>query len=289
MAIRNILVPTDFSPHADAALERAAKLAQRLGARVHLLHAYAVPVDMEYPLPPQLIDQVRAQAREQLERSKKSVAEAGVPCDAQALPVSAVSAILEQASALSADLIVMGTRGLSGIKHVLLGSVAERTVRLAPCPVMTIRAPAKPQAAAPRLLVPTDLSPLSLRALRYALEFGRALGDPRLVLVHACHLPPQVETYAVQHNPELLQTLTEQMFVQLQSKLSELRDSGVPCQYVSRIGMPEGIVSDVAAEESCDYVVMMTHGRTGLAHAALGSVAERVLLIAPCPVITMKG
>jgi nucleotide-binding universal stress UspA family protein len=289
MAIRSILVPTDFSPHADAALERAAQLARRLSARVYLLHAYYLGTEAGYPLPAQLIDQARAQAREQLERAAKALAETGVSCESHTSPLVTVSAILEQARALPADLIVMGTRGLSGLKHVLLGSVAERTVRLAPCPVMTVKAGLKRAGVGAKILVPTDLSPLSLRAVRYALELGRALGEPKLVLAHACHLPAQIEIHALEHHSGLLQTLTAQVALELQSRGKELLgDSGVPCAYVARIGRPEDVVRDVASEEECDCVVMTTHGRTGIAHAALGSVAERVLRLAPCPVVTLK-
>ena len=146
MLIKTILVPTDFSPHADAALDRALGLAKHFGAKIHLLHAYYFSVSVglpdQYVMPPDLIEDVRRTARAQLEPLEKKIAEAGVDCTAHLSAQSPVAAIIELAESLPADLIVLGTRGLTGLKHVLLGSVAERTVRLAPCPVMTIKAEA---------------------------------------------------------------------------------------------------------------------------------------------------
>lgn len=143
MLIRNILVPTDFSPHAEVAIERAAELARQLSAKLHLLHAYQLGVQVGFPeqviVPPDFADSVRAGAQTQLERIEKRLAHSGVVCDSHLSALPAVSAIVELAEYLPADLIVMGTRGLSGIKHLLLGSVAERTVRLASTPVMTVR------------------------------------------------------------------------------------------------------------------------------------------------------
>jgi universal stress protein A len=143
LQVRNLLVPTDFSGHADLALERAIALAGRLGARLHLLHAYHVGMQMGFPdqvvLPPEFLETVREAAQTRLGTLGELAGRAGVPWEAHVSPLAPITAILDAAEQLPADVIVLGTRGNSGIKHVLLGSVAERTVQLAPCPVITVR------------------------------------------------------------------------------------------------------------------------------------------------------
>lgn len=143
MAFKRILVPVDFSDHSAKALETAIELAKSFSSEVHLLHAYPINTAV-YPYGMILTEQVEKEIREaaerQLEEWTAKATAAGVEADGLVTPTSASQAIFERAQELNADLIVMGTRGVSGLAHVLLGSVAERTVRLAPCPVLTVRA-----------------------------------------------------------------------------------------------------------------------------------------------------
>jgi universal stress protein A len=141
--IRTILVPTDFSSHAERALDYAIELAEVFSSRIHLLHAYHLPVQIGLPdqvmVPTEFWDQARDAAAARIQESLARLTAAGIPCDAELLPEAAAPAIVESARHCAADLIVMGTRGRTGMTHVLLGSVAERVVRLAPCPVLTLR------------------------------------------------------------------------------------------------------------------------------------------------------
>jgi nucleotide-binding universal stress UspA family protein len=143
--LNTILVPSDFSECSDEALRYGLELARRFDARVHLLHVVQDPVTQPWaaegfsvPLY-EIVDQWQRQAKERLE--------AAVP-DADRARVTAVSKvatpyaeILEYAAANQVDLIVMGTHGRGGVTHMLLGSIAERVVRRAPCPVLTVRRP----------------------------------------------------------------------------------------------------------------------------------------------------
>jgi len=142
MAIQNILVATDFSEGSEVALERAVELAKAAHATLHVVHgcvAFLAPPPDRTPMPEDWIEAVRARARERLAAIEKALIEQGIETKIHMHHEDAVSAILAEAAAIPADLIVMGTRGLSGFKHLLLGSVAERTLRLAPCPVMTVK------------------------------------------------------------------------------------------------------------------------------------------------------
>lgn len=138
-----ILCPTDFSATAQHAVEHAAALARAQGGELVLL--YAMP-PLSYPLRglgmaealPNLHEQIRLRATEQLQAVQKGLG-AGVKSRIEVRDGEAYEAILACAKELQADLIVIGTHGHTGIKHMLLGSSAERVVRLANCPVLTVR------------------------------------------------------------------------------------------------------------------------------------------------------
>lgn len=143
-AFKRILVPHDFSDDAAAALDWAIELAAQLGAELHLLHAYRLPLEMfspyGVPIPDSVMPEIREAARRRLNELKGRVEAAGLKGQVQLREGPPAGAIVEAARELSADLIVMGTRGRTGLAHVVLGSVAQRTVRLAPCPVLTLKA-----------------------------------------------------------------------------------------------------------------------------------------------------
>ena len=142
MKIETILVPTDFSPHAERAVDYAVSLAKTFSARIYLLHAYSLPIPAfpdAFAVPQSVWDELHEYAGKQLENARKRVAADGVPCGVEAIGEPPFPAVVDTAERIGADLIEMGTRGLTGLKHVMLGSVAERTVRLAPCPVITLK------------------------------------------------------------------------------------------------------------------------------------------------------
>jgi nucleotide-binding universal stress UspA family protein len=147
MKIRKILVPTDFSEDAESAVNAAKGLASDVGAEIILLHAYRVDLPLAtpslgggYALPPGFYEELRAQAVTHVEKIASEVTAAGVKTTGIAVEERAVVAILEEAKRHSVDLIVMGTRGLTGLKHLAFGSVAERVIREASCPVLTVKA-----------------------------------------------------------------------------------------------------------------------------------------------------
>jgi nucleotide-binding universal stress UspA family protein len=143
---RKLLVPVDFSVHSAEAVRVAAALAKRFDAALTLVHVYD---PMVYTLPDGFVSLTQTQVNQlfealegQLASSKALALEAGAPRVETAILQGFVAGeIVDRASRGEFDLIVIGTRGRTGVKHVLLGSVAERVVRLAPCPVLTVKAP----------------------------------------------------------------------------------------------------------------------------------------------------
>jgi nucleotide-binding universal stress UspA family protein len=145
LEIRTILVPTDFSRHSEAALKYACGLAERVGATLHLLHVLAEvmpvgPDPMLAPvLPPEYFRESESASREALERLLDPTWGTPAGVETSVRWGSPVDVIVDHAATQHADLIVIATHGRTGISHVLLGSVAERIIREAPCPVLTVR------------------------------------------------------------------------------------------------------------------------------------------------------
>jgi len=143
MEIRKILVAVDFSAHSEKAVEEAIDLAKLVSAKIDLVHAFDVPVPMVTPyevaVPTGFIEEARKAARERLKAVEQKVRAAGVEVQAHLTEAPAAHAVARAAEELGSDLIVMGTRGHTGLKHVILGSVAERTLRLAPCSVWAVK------------------------------------------------------------------------------------------------------------------------------------------------------
>jgi nucleotide-binding universal stress UspA family protein len=139
-----ILIPVDFSDHSTAAQETAVEIAKTFGAKIWLLHCYQLHPGGVSPYgiaaPASYHDDVRDAVSRQLREIQEKVEAEGIQAEASVSSEFPPQAIAEMAKDIGADLIVMGTRGLTGIKHVMLGSVAERTVRSAPCPVLTVKA-----------------------------------------------------------------------------------------------------------------------------------------------------
>jgi nucleotide-binding universal stress UspA family protein len=143
MMFTHILVPTDFSEPSDAALEYARFLAAKFGSTLHLLHVVEVPIMVGSEIYIAESPDVEAAL---VEQARKRLAERVLPADrgrfnatSEVVTGATAPAIVEYATQQHIGLIVMGTHGRSGMAHLLMGSVAEKVVRSAPCPVMTVR------------------------------------------------------------------------------------------------------------------------------------------------------
>jgi len=145
MAAQRFLVPLDFSEYADQTLDYAITLAGQLGARVTLLHVIQpLPlggVDMGVTLPFTYIQELEGEIQRSMESSLERVTAAGLEGEIVIVHGVPFHEIIETAKTQQVDLIVMGTHGRTGFQYVLLGSVAEKVVRLAPCPVLVARQP----------------------------------------------------------------------------------------------------------------------------------------------------
>jgi nucleotide-binding universal stress UspA family protein len=141
--INSVLVATDFSENAAQAVDTAIAIAKTFGAKMELVHAFQTPVPIVSPyevvVPDGFLEQARDAAAQNLKAVVEKISAEGVEVRSHLTEVPAAPAIARIAEENDVDLVVMGTRGNTGLKHVLLGSVAERTIRLAPCSVLTVK------------------------------------------------------------------------------------------------------------------------------------------------------
>ena len=278
-----ILIPTDFSRASDTALAHARILARGTGATLHLLHVVdTVPADLrEYESP----------AYEQLQQRLSGTR----PGDILVVERSASPAdeIARYARAHDIDLIVMGTHGRGRPPHLPRGSVAEQVARTAPCPVLTMRGTSGTRATRrPRILVPTDFSPCSDAALDCARQLATKVRTS-ICLLHVIDNPAIGVTVGSElRAPESVETRQDQMAharVELGHRM--LADSRARIATTGDIvfGASAAMISAYAADHAFDMIVMGTHGRSGIAHLLMGSVAESVIRTARCPVLTLKS
>ena len=147
MKLDTILVPTDFSKHGARALELAIQIARASSGRIVLLHCYHLDVPVTYPgvddddlIPESSYQKLRRRALDYVVRVAKEASSEEVDVTGDAIASAPSTGIVTEAERLAADLIVMGTHGHGGVRHALMGSVAERVIRGAPCPVLTVKA-----------------------------------------------------------------------------------------------------------------------------------------------------
>ncbi len=142
-SMQTIVAAVDFSESSDHALEGAVAMAKRFGATLHVVHAFDLPVPRFNPyavtVPVAYVNEAREAATAKLEQAAEKARAEGVKVESHLGEIPAAPAIVRVAEEVGADLIVIGTRGHTGLKHALLGSVAERTVRTAPCSVLTVK------------------------------------------------------------------------------------------------------------------------------------------------------
>ena len=147
MPSKHILVPTDFSESSNQALDYAITFASKLQARLTVLHVVELfplgSADMT-TVPEAYIEDLKREADRTMQLYLARITAAGLTGDVVVTHGSALQEIMEVAKVQHVDLIIMGTHGRTGLPHLLLGSVAERLVRLAPCPVLVVRLPAAP-------------------------------------------------------------------------------------------------------------------------------------------------
>ena len=256
-----ILVPVDFSDCARRAFAQALAWAARAPCEIHLAHvvngAVADLASVEGAM---------------LAHGLQELGHATGPYERHVVVGNPATEIVSVARRTGVDLIVMGTHGRRGLKTLLLGSVAESVVRHAPCPVVCVRAGVSaPTALDSRILCAVDFSEVSHRAMLSGAQLARHLGAELVLL----HVRPLIEWQG------------GEVEVRLDSWRREAEAGGARVTTACVSGLAAAQIVGYARAHACELIVLGTHGRTGLAHVLMGSVAEGVVRDGPCAVLTV--
>lgn len=281
--LETILVATDFSPCAEGAIDWAVEVARTHGAKLLMMHALQAPL---------LVEADRNRCEEVLAERAEAIRSTGITVESKIFVGSGATAstIVEAAKAAGADLIVAGTNGQTGLLRVYLGGTASHVVRHASCPVMTIHPEhARQHRPIRHILVPTDYSADAALALCEAVRLlGPVSSSLQVVILHVYRLHPHVvypwTPSAPAHRRSELAHETQR---HLEKIAAPLRELGLDIQVVAQEGHPPEVIDAEANRVAADVIAMGTHGRSGLNRLLFGSVAERVLPRAPCPVFTV--
>jgi len=301
--VQNIVVPIDFSKMSVQSIHVAKRLAQRFSASIHLAHVrhlnYAT--DFVAPAPPIIpfsfmtYEQVEEQTA--LKELKKVASECGVSsatCDVLS-GAPPFDEICRLAQTVPADLVVMPTHGRTGLKHVFLGSTAERIVQHSSCPVLITRGSALHANNGSRfriktILVPVDFSKCSREGLRHAIAFANEFGA-KIILLHATYLGYiyAAEGTALYDIPGLQKAARKTAERKMRELVRSVNFGAVKFATVFTDGSPVIDICSFAKDYGVDLIITATHGFTGFTHVLIGSIAEQVVRHAPCSVLVVPS
>ncbi|MCW5881672.1 MAG: universal stress protein [Anaerolineae bacterium] len=291
--LRTILVPLDGSPLGEYALPTATDLAHRSRAQLLLVRAARHDTDEAAAY----LDQLPAEAfglptdpmAEDLPASSRLP-----PCLRLVIPGDPAEAILAAARDNAADLIVMTTHGRGGLRHLLLGSVAEKVIAASPLPVWVVRAshPSLPSVVdiPVEILVPLDGSPFAEAALPVARQLASVL-HAGILLVHAIEPTSLADDLLLTQPiipPETALLDASEARTYLGDWVERLRLEGRPARLIVADGTARDVLLRESAAPGIRLVVIATHGRTGLRQTLFGSVAHDVLRHGTLPVVLVR-
>jgi nucleotide-binding universal stress UspA family protein len=304
--IRSILCPTDFSEFSRHSLDHALAIAKLYHSTVTLLHVCPLTPGVVYApgvgVAPTSLLTVADRHAALMAMRRFAEMEAGTDASigfavAEGNPANE---ILDRARTTASDLLVMGTHGRSGFERLLLGSVTEKVLRKASCPVLTVpqRAPdvvPTPGAWFKNVVCPVDFSDSSTQALEYAISLADQ-SRGQLTVVHVIEIPPELpieEHETIFSSPHSLREYVAMAEVDRTSRLKEM---------IANAGAREGSISIVvasgkayreilriAAGQSADLIAIGIHGRGAANLFFMGSTTQHVVRQATCPVLTIRS
>jgi len=296
--IQHVLCPTDFSTFSEASLRYAVLLAKWFGADLTCLLVLADPFAPIQGYAPGRTSSgtdtaAQEKLRERLESFAAPAAAAGVVVRTVLAEGKVPETILREARRVQASLVVLGTHGHGGFENLVLGSVTEKVLRMASCPVLTVpREPdRKPAAAVPfrKILCAIDFSSCSEVAFEVALDLAAASGAAVTAVYVIRELPVAEAPELVHFNvPEYRGLLEKEARNQLKALVTR-RDRGRAVEIRILAGKPWRRILHLSHEIEADLVVLGVRGRSAADLLLFGSTAHHVVRTAPCPVLTVRA
>lgn len=288
--INNILCPVDFSEFSEKAFDYACSLARRYEARLYLQHVIDPLTDYYGQVPSGVAQQYYKESREKSEDELRKLTGRGTFNGFRPEFVievgSPAQSILQFSERQPTDLIVMGTHGFKGVDRWMMGSVTEKVLRKARCPVLAVRKPLHDFVAPKqkndcvqlhKILLATDFSDTGQRAFAYALSLAMEY-NAELTLLHVLEEVPQDEELA---------TVTARLIHKLDACVPADAPNWCSIKSVIRVGKPYQEIVQLALESQTDLIVLGVRGRSGPDLAVFGSTTYRVLQLGSAPVLAV--
>ncbi len=291
-ALSRIVLGVDFSEAGGAARETAVALCDQHGAELVLVHALeVVSFSLGFSrLPQQVYQEIRDLAQSRTEELRAELAQRVGTVSARLLDGHAHRALMDVAKECNADLIVLGTSGLTGWRGLLLGSTARRVIQHAECPVLTVPASESPRLQFERVLVPTDFSGDAFYASKMAYRLCAPSGPTEFHLLNVYATPLLQTNYgSVPTSIHYLDDFKGESLSQLEEKAEKVSALGASVKIHAVEGYPPEVIVEQADQFGVDLIAMGTRGAGALAHLVIGSTAEKVLQHAPCAVLTVRS
>jgi nucleotide-binding universal stress UspA family protein len=296
MKLKNLLVATDFSPVADRAFEAGLALAAATKGKLTLLHV-AMPIVLVYKaIPASISVDIRdrdIRAREAVQRKLDTLVARARRRRVRISTILSlgepVAGVLSSIRKIRPDVVILGTHGRGGASHLLLGSVAEKVVRTAPCSVLIVKN--RKWSTKGRVVLALDDSPMAVKVARAGASVARQLRAP-LTVIHALRDPGWIlEAAGSSRSDKILREVIALGQKKAQEKVAALLSKAHVTVRARDVIIGEGRPQDVivrAAGARTMLTIVGTEGRRGFSRVITGSVAEAVVRRAPSPVLVMK-
>ncbi|GAB4334021.1 MAG: universal stress protein [Calditrichia bacterium] len=293
MNIKSIFVPVDFSIFSEKALNYAIHLAKKFNASITIFHAallFQEDVNEEKRMEhfTGWLKTQQSQLDSQMDEQKELVEGNDLPVKTVIeRGVSTADAILDYLETTPHDIIIMGTHGRTGLKHLFLGSVAEKISRLASIPVLTVHRSVN-EVAINKILVPIDFSIYSQHAVETACRFAEMFGA-QLHFIHVVEqeVHPSFYSVGVSSVFEVDNTLPQRVIENMKGFTRDITQ-GMDCHYIVKEGKAHKEIVETAEQIKSDLIVIASHGLTGLDYILLGSTSEKVIRWAKNAVLVVK-
>ena len=294
---KNILVPVDFSRATERAIETAQELGRRSGAAIHLVHVddYYYPVGFMAPGAPVPMSMITFRN----DNAKRIRKELGALSRKFGIPAAncyfrndhpVFNGVCQVAKQIEADLIVLRPHRRTGFARFFEGSHAERIVQHSPCPVWVAGKRKRKTTSIDSILVPVDFSQCSFEALEYAIGFAERVAA-RLIVFHAVYLDYAytADGFAMSDLTVLIDRARGDAERAMQKFVHLAKFRSVKFETAVTLAPPGPDICGFAEKRDVDLIITATHGRTGLKHLLMGSVAEHVVRHARQPVLVVPS
>ncbi|MFZ6006451.1 MAG: universal stress protein [Nitrospirota bacterium] len=275
---KSIFLCTDGSDYSSGAIHAAINIARECG-RPRLTVFRALEFNPEFETEgARFAEKIELHAREHLEMIREAAAENDVECEAVVRRTTEPwKAIIEEAKKRNADMIVMGRRGMTGLKKILIGSQTSKVIAYSPCNILVV--PKDAVMKGKTLLLATDGSKYSEAAEMAALNMCSRCTEEGVCIIKDFIALSVAKTDA----------LLNEAKANVEKVKGDAEKRGIKAEPLARVGRPYETILKTAEERNADLIVMGTHGRTGIDRVLMGSVAERVVALSHCAVLVVKA